>query len=157
MKLTTPMTITAADSESRIIAGKIIQFEEAGNASTGKVIFAKDSIKPADVMLNLEHDRTRRIGKPLSSELTADGNAIQASWKISNTTQGSDAIVEAMDGLRDGLSVEVTVSDYITEKDGTMRVLAGELTGVGLVAEPAIRSARVTDVAASEEIGRAHV
>ena len=66
MKLTTPMTITAADSESRIITGKIIQFEEAGNASTGKVIFAKGSIEPADVMLNLEHDRTRRIGKPLS-------------------------------------------------------------------------------------------
>jgi len=151
MKLTTPMQITAADSESRIITGKIIQFEEAGNASTGKVIFAKGSIEPADVMLNLEHDRTRRIGKPLVAELSADKGSITSSWKISNTTAGTDAIVEAMDGLRDGLSVEVSVSDYIMEKDGTMRVLSGELTGVGLVAEPAIRSARVTDVAASEE------
>jgi hypothetical protein len=151
MKLTTPMTITAADSESRIITGKIIQFEEAGNASTGKVIFAKGSIEPADVMLNLEHDRTRRIGKPLAAELSADKSSITSSWKISNTTAGTDAIVEAMDGLRDGLSVEVSVSDYIMEKDGTMRVLSGELTGVGLVAEPAIRSARVTDVAASED------
>lgn len=151
MKLTTPMTITAADSESRIIAGKIIQFEEPANASTGKVVFAKGSIEPAQVMLNLEHDRTRRIGKPLDATLSADSMAIDSKWKISNTTAGSDAIVEAMDGLRDGLSVEVSVSDYIMEKDGTMRVLAGELTGVGLVAEPAIRSARVTDVAASEE------
>ena len=72
MKLTTPMQITAADSESRIISGKIIAFEEAGNASTGKVIFAKGSIEPANVMLNLEHDRTRRIGKPLAAELSAD-------------------------------------------------------------------------------------
>ena len=151
MKLTTPMTIHAADSESRTISGKIIQFEEVGNASTGKVIFSAGSIKPADVMLNLEHDRTRRIGKPLFSEYSFDKSAILSSWKISNTTAGSDAIVEAMDGLRDGLSVEVSVSDYIMEKDGTMRVLSGELTGVGLVAEPAIRSARVTDVAASEE------
>lgn len=150
MKLTTPMQITAADSESRIITGKIIQFEEAGNASTGKVIFAKGSIEPADVMLNLEHDRTRRIGKPLAAELAADKGSITSSWRISNTTAGTDAIVEAMDGLRDGLSVEVSVSDYIMEKDGTMRVLSGELTGVGLVAEPAIRSARVTDVAATE-------
>jgi HK97 family phage major capsid protein len=145
------MTITAADSESRIITGKIIQFEEAGNASTGKVIFAKGSIEPADVMLNLEHDRTRRIGKPLVAELSADKGSITSSWKISNTTAGTDAIVEAMDGLRDGLSVEVSVSDYIMEKNGTMRVLSGELTGVGLVAEPAIRSARVTDVAAAQE------
>lgn len=151
MKLTTPMTITAADSESRIIAGKIIQFEEPANASTGKVVFAKGSIAPANVMLNLEHDRTRRIGKPIDAALSADAMAIDSRWKISNTTAGSDAIVEAMDGLRDGLSVEVSVSDYIMEKDGTMRVLSGELTGVGLVAEPAIRSARVTDVAASEE------
>lgn len=151
MKLTTPMQITAADSESRIIAGKIIQFEEPANASTGKVVFAKGSIEPANVMLNLEHDRTRRIGKPLDATLSADSMAIDSKWKISNTTAGSDAIVEAMDGLRDGLSVEVSVSDYIMEKDGTMRVLSGELTGVGLVAEPAIRSARVTDVAASEE------
>jgi len=151
MKLTTPMQITAADSESRIIAGKIIQFEEPANASTGKVVFAKGSIAPANVMLNLEHDRTRRIGRPMDATLSADSMAIDSKWKISNTTAGSDAIVEAMDGLRDGLSVEVSVSDYIMEKDGTMRVLAGELTGVGLVAEPAIRSARVTDVAASEE------
>ena len=151
MKLTTPMTIHAADSESRTISGKIIQFEEVGNASTGKVIFSAGSIKPADVMLNLEHDRTRRIGKPLFSEYSFDKSAILSSWKISNTTAGSDAIVEAMDGLRDGLSVEVSVSDYIMEKDGTMRVLSGELTGVGLVAEPAIRSARVTDVAAAQD------
>lgn len=151
MKLTTPMQITAADSESRIIAGKIIQFEEAANASTGKVVFAKGSIEPAEVMLNLEHDRTRRIGKPLEATLSADSMGIESRWKISNTTAGSDAIVEAMDGLRDGLSVEVSVSDYIMEKDGTMRVLSGELTGVGLVAEPAIRSARVSEVAASAD------
>jgi len=151
MKLTTPMTITAADSESRIIAGKIIQFEEPANASTGKVVFAKGSIEPANVMLNLEHDRTRRIGKPLEATLSADSMGIDSKWKISNTTAGSDAIVEAMDGLRDGLSVEVSVTDYIMEKDGTMRVLSGELTGVGLVAEPAIRSARVSEVAASED------
>jgi HK97 family phage major capsid protein len=36
------------------------------------------------------------------------------------------------------------------EKDGTMRVLMGELTGVALVTEPAVRSARVSDVAATE-------
>jgi len=35
-------------------------------------------------------------------------------------------------------------------KDGTMRVLAGELTGVALVTEPAVRSARVNEVAATE-------
>ena len=60
MKLTMPMTITAADSEARTISGRIVAFNEPANASTGKVIFAKGSIEPKNVFLNLEHDSTRR-------------------------------------------------------------------------------------------------
>ena len=149
MKLTTPMTITAADSESRTITGRIVAFEEAANASTGKVVFAKGSIEPKDVFLNLEHDRTRRIGKTLSMSMDEQSGAINATFKIANTTAGTDALVEAMDGLRDGFSIELAVDDYVQEKNGTMRVLAGELTGVALVSEPAVRSARVAEVAAT--------
>jgi len=149
MKLTTPMTITAADSESRTITGRIVAFEEPANASTGKVVFAKGSIEPKNVFLNLEHDRTRRIGKTLEMSMDGDG-AINATFKIANTTAGTDALVEAMDGLRDGFSIELAVDDYVQEKNGTMRVLAGELTGVALVSEPAVRSARVAEVAATE-------
>ena len=69
MKLTVPMTITAADSEARTISGRIVAFNEPANASTGKVIFAKGSIQPKDVFLNLEHDSTRIIGKTLKMEL----------------------------------------------------------------------------------------
>lgn len=147
MKITTPMNITAADSNSRTISGRIVAFEEAANASTGKVIFAKGSIKPTAVKLNLEHDRTRPIGKTL--DMTLDDNAINATFKITNTTAGTDALTEAMDGLRDGFSIELAVDDYIMLKDGTMRVLAGEMTGVALVTEPAVRSARVSEVAAT--------
>jgi len=153
MKLTTPMTITAADSISRTITGRIVAFEEPANASTGKVVFAKGSIEPKNVFLNLEHDRTRRIGKTMEMSLDGTG-AINATFKIANTTAGTDALVEAMDGLRDGFSIELAVEDYVQEKDGTMRVLMGELTGVALVSEPAVRSARVAEVAATtgEEI-----
>ena len=150
MKLTTPMTITAADSESRTITGRIVAFEEAANASTGKVVFAKGSIEPKDVLLNLEHDRTRRIGKPLSISLSDDQMSINATFKVANTTAGNDALIEASEGLRDGFSIELAVDDYVNQKDGTMRVIAGELTGVALVSEPAVRSARVAEVAATE-------
>jgi HK97 family phage major capsid protein len=148
MKLTTPMTITAADSNARTITGRIVAFEEEANASTGKVIFAKGSVVPTDVKLNLEHDRTRPIGKTLSMSVNED--SIDATFKIANTTSGSDALEEAMSGLRDGFSIELAVDEYTMEKDGTMRVLAGELTGVALVTEPAVRSARVSEVAATE-------
>jgi phage head maturation protease len=148
MKLTTPITITAADSEARTISGRIVAFDEQANASTGKVVFAKGSIDPAPVFLNLEHDRTRRIGK--SMEMSMDGDsAINATFKISTTQAGNDALIEAMDGLRDGFSVELAVEDYVQEK-GYMKVLKAELTGVALVSEPAVRSARVAEVAATE-------
>jgi phage head maturation protease len=150
MKLTTPMQITAADSESRQITGRIVAFNEPASASTGKVIFAKGSIQPTDVFLNLEHDRTRRIGKTLSMTMNGD-KSIDATFKIANTTAGTDALVEAMDGLRDGFSVELAVNDYEMLKDGTMKVLQGDLTAVALTSEPAIRSARVTKVAATDD------
>ena len=147
-KVITPMQITAADSNSRTITGRIVTFEETGNASIGKVQFAKGSIEPTAVLLNLEHDRTRRIGKTLSIESSDKG--IDATFKIANTTAGTDALVEASEGLRDGFSVEVYFDEYDTLKDGTVRILKGELTGVALTSEPAIRSARVAEVAATE-------
>jgi phage head maturation protease len=148
-KVITPMQITAADSNSRTITGRIVTFEETGNASIGKVQFAAGSIEPTAVLLNLEHDRTRRIGKTLSIESTDKG--IDATFKIAETTAGNDALIEAQEGLRDGFSVEVSFDEYETLKDGTVRILAGELTGVALTSEPAIRSARVESVAATED------
>lgn len=148
-KVITPMTVVAADSNSRTITGTIVTFEETGNASIGKVQFAKDSIEPTPVLLNLEHDRSRRIGKTLSIEST-DKEMI-ATFRIAETTAGNDALVEAAEGLRDGFSVEVSFDEYETLKDGTVRILKGELTGVALTSEPAIRSARVSEVAATQE------
>jgi len=148
-KVTTPFQITAADSNSRTITGTIVTFEETGNASIGKVQFAKGSIKPTPVLLNLEHDRSRRIGKTLS--IDSNDQNMTATFKIAATTAGNDALVEAAEGLRDGFSVEVSFDEYETLKDGTVRILAGELTAVALTSEPAIRSARVESVAATEE------
>ena len=147
-KLITPIAITAADSNSRTITGRIVTFEETGNASIGKVQFAKNSIEATPVLLNLEHDRTRRIGKTLSIQSSDQG--IDATFKIAETTAGNDALVEAAEGLRDGFSVEVYFDEYETLKDGTVRILKGEMTGVALTSEPAIRSARVAEVAATE-------
>jgi phage head maturation protease len=149
MKLTTPMQITAADSDSRTITGRIVAFNEHANASTGKVVFARGSIQPNDVFLNLEHDNTRRIGRSVA--MSVNDKEMTATFKIANTTAGTDALTEAMEGLRDGFSIELAVDNYEMQKDGTMKVLNGQLTAVALVTEPAVRSARVSEVAASED------
>ena len=149
MKIATPFTITAADSEARTISGKIVAFDVAANASTGKVIFKAGSIQPASVKLNLEHDSARPIGKTLEMNLSPDGKSIDATFKISKTTAGSDAIQEAMDGLRDGFSVEAEASDFGFNEDGTMVISKADLVGVALTHNPAFSSARVERVAAT--------
>ena len=149
MKITVPIKITAADNEARTISGRIVTFDEVANTSAGRTIFAKGSVVPTDVKLNLEHDRTRPIGKTLSMVEAKDGSGIDAVFKIANTIAGSDALSEAMEGLRDGFSVGVAVDEYDTV-DGAMVIKASELMEVSLVTEPAVRSARVSEVAASE-------
>lgn len=155
MKLEIPIQITAADSIKRTIAGRIVSFNETANASTGKVMFKDGSLAPTPVKLNLEHDGTRPIGKTLSMDFSSDNSAIDGVFKIANTNAGSDALVEAQDGLRDGFSVEVMANEFTYQNDGTMVVSSGEIVGVALVTNPAFKSARVSDVAATEAIPEA--
>ena len=150
MKLEIPIQITAADSIKRTIAGRIVSFNETANASTGKVMFTDGSLIPAPVKLNLEHDGTRPIGKSMSMDFSNDKSSIDGVFKIANTNAGSDALVEAQDGLRDGFSVEVMANEFTYQNDGTMVVSSGEIVGVALVTNPAFKSARVSDVAATE-------
>jgi len=150
MKVTTPFTITAADSESRTITGQIVAFDTAANASTGKVMFKQGSLNPTNVKLNLEHDSSRPIGKTLSMEFAPDGKSINATFKISKTTAGSDAIQEAIDGLRDGFSVEAMAKEFGYNEDGTMVVSSADLVGVALTHNPAFGDlTRVSNVAAT--------
>jgi len=149
MKIDMPVTLTAADSAARTISGRIVTWGEQGNTSAGPTIFAAESIKfNKNVKLLLEHDRTRPIGKLLSYEVTKQG--IDATFKIANTMAGEDALVEAADGLRDGFSVGVKV-DAWDNQDGVMVISKSSIMETSLVTDPAIDSARVSQVAASEE------
>ncbi len=74
---------------------------------------------------------------------------IDAVFHVAKTSAGEDALVEASTGLRDGFSVGVKV-DAWDNKDGVMHISAAKLIEVSLVTDPAIDSARVSDVAASE-------
>ena len=147
MKVNFPISITAADSKERTITGKIVTWNEEGNTSIGRTIFAADSIDIKPVKLLLEHDRTRPIGRMLSHTTTKDG--IEATFKIANTMAGEDALVEATEGLRDGFSVGAMIDEWSNEK-GVMKILKARLDEVSLVTDPAIDSARVSEVAASE-------
>jgi HK97 family phage prohead protease len=148
MKINFPITLTAADSKKRTISGKIVSWDELGMTSAGATVFQKDSIdfsKP--VKLLLEHDRTRPIGRLM--DITADETGIEATFKVAATIAGDDSLLEAAEGLRDGFSVGVKINEW-KNVDGVLQIKSSSLQEVSLVTEPAIDSARVSEVAASE-------
>jgi hypothetical protein len=148
MKITIPVTLIAADTDARTISGRIVTWGEAGNTSAGKTMFAKDSIALKPVKLFIDHNMDKPIGKVLDFDAHDEG--IDATFKIANTQRGNDALVEAMEGLKDGFSVGIKLSEYDNTDEGLV-VKNSELIEVSLVESPAIDSARVSEVAASDD------
>ena len=143
-----PVAITAADTESRIIAGRIVSWNAEGNTSAGRTMFKPDSITMAkNTKLVLQHDTTRPLGKLMSFE--QDDQGIIAEFKIAKTTAGNDALEEAATGLRSDFSVGVDVEEWDNE-DGVMAIKASNLVEVSLVTDGAIPGAEVAKVAAEE-------
>jgi HK97 family phage prohead protease len=142
------------DAEKRTISGKIVPIGtgEVGNTSAGRVVFEAGSIKlpddPKKIKLLNQHNVKEPLGRAQYITEAADG--LYASFKVSSSTRGSDALLLASEGLQAGLSVGVSVEKSFN-KAGVMHVTAADLFEVSLVTEPAFKSAQVTDVAASEE------
>jgi len=141
-----------ADSAARTISGKIVPFGgEVGNTSAGAVVFERGAINIADtskVKLLLEHDPKQPIGRAQFFNETEDG--IFASFKVSKSSRGTDALIEASEELRTGLSVGVMVN-AAKPKNGVLYVSSADLLEVSLVQAAAFKSAAVTDIAASED------
>jgi HK97 family phage prohead protease/HK97 family phage major capsid protein len=142
-----------ANVEERTISGKIVPAGtgEVGNTSAGRVVFEKGAIAlpedPKTIKLLNQHDMKQPLGKATS--FTVDDEGIYASFKISRSNRGTEALILAEEGLQSGLSVGVEVLKS-KNKAGVMHVSAAKLFEVSLVTEPAFKSAQVIDVAAEE-------
>jgi HK97 family phage prohead protease len=139
-----------ADAAERTISGKIVPYDgEVGMTSSGAVVFERGAINIADsskVKLLLEHDPKQPIGRAQFFNETEDG--IYASFKVSKSSRGTDALIEASEELRTGLSVGVMVNKAKPKK-GVLYVSSADLLEVSLVQAAAFKSAAVTDIAAS--------
>ena len=152
MHLTFSASITASDGESRMIAGKIAPYGEVGYTSAGKVVFQEGSINIPNVdkvKLLMSHDNSKVVGRMRSVESKRDG--MYASFSVSRSTAGSDAILLAQEQLMDGLSVGVEVSASEPKGDYLL-VTAATLREVSLVESAAFSSAAVQRIAAQAEI-----
>jgi len=149
MKLDFSIKVTATDFPKREISGRIVTWNEEGATSAGSTMFKPGSITFGNsTKLLLEHRRESPIGFLKSYKVNDVG--IDAVFSVGNTTAGSDALVEASTGLRDGFSVGVIAEKY-KNVDGVLQVSASALKEVSLVTDPAIASAKVSIAANLED------
>ena len=151
MKLTFEASNIQADEGRRLISGKILPFNnEIGHTNVGKVKFRAGSVKYDDVKkvkFLLEHDSKKPLGRAQS--IMAEDDALYATFKVTATSRGNDALIEASEDLRSGLSVGVEVLDS-KQVGNVLEVISARLEEVSLVSNPAFKSAEVLEVAASE-------
>jgi HK97 family phage prohead protease len=130
----------------------IAPYGEVGYTSAGKVVFQEGSINVPNidkVKLLMAHDNSKVVGRMRTMESKRDG--MYASFAVSRSTAGSDAILLAQEQLMDGLSVGVEVSASEPKGDYLL-VTAATLREVSLVESAAFTSAAVQSIAAQAEV-----
>jgi HK97 family phage prohead protease len=139
--------------DRREISGKIVPMGtgEIGNTNLGAYTFEAGSIEIDDVTaikLFSQHDMKKPIGRMTASETKEDG--IYATFKLSRSSAGTDALVMAQEGLVSGLSIGAEIIESKPSRNGHTVVSAAKLKEVSLVTEPAFKSAQVLEIAAEE-------
>jgi uncharacterized protein len=146
------VSIDAAAGETgrREITGIAVPYGVAATVADGtSVIFEQGSL-PVDgkaPRLYMNHDSTNAIG--IVSERVDSPEGMLFTAKISKTQAGDEALILAMDGVLDSVSVGVNPTKYTTAKDGTITVTAADWIELSLVPVPAFAGAIITDIAAS--------
>jgi len=148
-------TMIECNEEKREISGKIVPFgtDEIGSTNLGSYTFEAGSIEIADptkIKLLSQHDMKKPVGRMISAEQKEDG--IYATFKLSRSQAGTDALIMASENLVAGLSIGAEIVASKPSRNGYTVVTAAKLKEVSLVTEPAFKSAQVLEIAAEEVI-----
>lgn len=131
---------TTATGDARRIAGLALPYGVAGQTSAGALTVNAGAVTiPPElrrVKLFTEHGRQTPVGYALEATEQADG--LHMGFRVGATPNGDAALVEAAEGIRDALSVELA---NVQVTDGV--VTAAELVAVVLTSVPAFADARV--------------
>lgn len=148
-------SVTASVAE-RTISGVICEYGAIGYTSWGRTIFERGGITiptpTTKVKLLLQHD-TYSAAVGIMSSFADDASKPRAAFTVPQGDEGDDALVKAANGLRDGLSVGVTPTQWYFDEDDVVHIVQSSLYEVSLVTIPAFENAGVTSVAAAHQEG----
>jgi HK97 family phage prohead protease len=140
-----------ANTAKREISGLIVPFNSRGYTSAGEVIFEKGAfgeITASKIKLLRDHRIDQPVGRMIQVNETAQG--LEATFKLGSSTRAQDTLLEASEGLKDGLSIGAKLDQW-SEKDGVIYVSAATIKEVSVVTEPAFSEARIALVASATE------
>ena len=113
---------------------------------TAEMMFGKEIVEPGafgdvsklDLVLNMQHDRTRPLARTGGGGLTLDDTSerLEVKADLPDTNDGRDAKQLVERRILRGLSIEMLVTKSQTV-DGVRRISAARLVGIGLVDKPA--------------------
>jgi len=140
--------------ERREISGKIVPMGtgEIGNTNLGGIVFEAGSIEiddPSKIKLLSQHDMKKPVGRMVTATVRPDG--IYATFKLSRSTGGNDALIQAQEGLVSGLSIGAEIIASAPSRAGHTVVTAAKIKEVSLVTEAAFKTAAVTEIRAEEQ------
>lgn len=147
MTLTSP-ALLAADTETRRLRGVAIPYGVFGNTSAGRVCVDAGAVAIPEnlrtVKLFTEHGRQTPTGFTVQADDQDD--TLSMEFSVARTSAGDQALLEASEGVRDALSVEL---DNITIEAG--HVTAADLVAVAQVALPAFSGAQLVATLTDDE------
>lgn len=133
-------TLLSASADDRTLSYRLLPYGEEGRTSLGRVTASKGVVTlPEDastLVANMEHDGTKPVARFVSLEESDEG--LDCTVRVLNTTAGNDLLIEAAEGVRTGISVEI--EEPVIRKGA---LLGGTLTGAGFVTQPAFPSAQL--------------
>lgn len=137
----TDAAVTASLADDRALTGLALPYGVPGRTSAGRVTVPPGAVRvPADlrrVKLFTEHGRVTPIGYATAAEDDAGG--LRMSFRVAHTPTGDAALLEAAEGVRDALSVEL---DGAVIKAGAL--VSADLVAVAVTSVPAFADARLT-------------
>jgi hypothetical protein len=126
---------------ARTLRALVLPFGPVGRTSAGDISVAAGAVHWPDdlrrVKLLAGHDREAPVG--YLSAITADAVGVWADLTFANTPAGDVALLEATEGARDAVSVELED----VELDDQDTVVSAGLVAVALVSLPAFSDARI--------------
>jgi hypothetical protein len=141
------LTAASTNVANRTISGMVIPWEEYGDTSVGRVIAGRGSVRLPEQLARVKlvdhHQQPpRAVGYATAAHDTAQGLAID--FHVGATPEGDRALLEAQEGLTDGLSVELSELQLAGDRITDSLLLASALIPI-----PAFSSARVASVTAA--------